>query len=449
MAARSAANALNNKMDSTVTSLSPSCLLRRIGLYAATFSFCLGLSVNSSADQLLNGIASYNKLGKERFLAGLYLTSTSTNPSDILNSTEAQKMEMRVTAKRLSSRSLTRLWIESMAINNPPSVLTEQANAMVSFSKLVKRTLRPGDHLVIHRRATGKTEIQLNGVKLGEITQSGFFKTLLASWLGSVPFSSSFKSQLLVGGNIGDDLNTRFVNISPDAARTQQIAQAVERQANPAPAATTARANTPAQRVSTQQTSAAVPQQNNTPAEQTPAARSAASSIDIAQQAGAVLSQPVIAKPNIELANATPIEETPAPEPEPAAQEEVASIISADELDEEDLEEGEDIAAELTAEALLNRQLYHSKLVKWAYQHVKYPKRAIAREQQGSVQLELAVDRNGDVRSLQIIESSKYATLNRASERAIRDASPFPPMPETMTQEEFRFTLPIVYRLPD
>lgn len=434
---------LNNKMDSKVTSLSPSCLLRRIGVYAATPILCLGMSLSSSADQLLNGIASYNKLGKERFLAGLYLTSTSSDPSAILNSSEPQKMEMRVTAKRLSSRSLTKLWIESMAINNPPSVLTEQANAMVEFSKMVKRTLRPGDHLVIHRKGTGTTEISLNGIKLGEISQEGFFKTLLNSWLGSVPFSSSFKAQLLVNGNVGEDLNARFVTIIPDAARTQQLAQVINQSSQ--------EATPPSQAVSTQQTSAAVPQQQAAPEPEPeqPAARAAASDIAASTQTEAVIEQPLIAKPNIQLADASqPAEETPDPEPSPE-QTEQAAIISADELDEEELDEGEDISAELTAEALLNRQLYHSKLVKWAYQHVKYPKRAIVREQQGSVQLELVVDRNGDVRNIEILEASKYATLNRASQRAIEDASPFPPMPETMSQDEFRFTLPIVYRLPD
>ncbi|MBB6521390.1 TonB family protein [Pseudoteredinibacter isoporae] len=424
-----------------MTSLSPSCLLRRIGVYAATPILCLGMSVQSSADQLLNGIASYNKLGKERFLAGLYLTGTSNDPSAILNSSEPQKMEMRVTAKRLSSRSLTKLWIESMAINNPPSVLTEQANAMVQFSKLVKRTLRTGDHLVIHRKGTGTTEISLNGIKLGEINQDGFFKTLLNSWLGSVPFSSSFKSQLLVNGNVGEDLNARFVTITPDAARTEQLAQVINQSQESA---------APAQAVSTQQTSAAVPQQQSAPEPEQPEARAAASDIAASTQTEAVIEQPLIAKPNIQLASAEqPTEEAPEPEPASPEQQEQAAIISADELDEEELDEGEDISAELTAEALLNRQLYHSKLVKWAYQHVKYPKRAIVREQQGSVQLELVVDRNGDVRNIEILEASKYATLNRASQRAIEDASPFPPMPETMSQEEFRFTLPIVYRLPD
>lgn len=423
-----------------MTKLLPPRSQRRLKVYALSSLLCLGISVNSSADQLLNGIASYNKLGKERFLAGLYLGSTGSDPAAILNSTEPQKMEMRVTAKRLSSRSLAKLWIESMAINNPPSVLTEQANAMVAFSKLVKRTLRTGDHLIIHRKSSGITEISLNGIKLGEIEQQGFFKTLLNSWLGSVPFSSSFKSQLLVGGNVNEDLNARFVSLTPDPERTVQLAQSIQPSSAETPA--------PAAAVSTQQTSATIAQNNSTPEPETPEPRAAEDSApSLTPAAEAVIAQPQIEKPNIQLGTGTPEEEQPEPEPAPAVQEQ--AIISADDLDEEELDGEEDISAELTAEALLNRQLYHSKLVKWAYQHVKYPKRAIVREQQGSVQVELVIDRNGDVRDFQVIEPSKYATLNRASQKAIEAASPFPPMPETMNQEEFRFTLPIVYRLPD
>lgn len=400
----------------------------------------LAFSTQSYADTMLNGIASYTKLGKERFLAGLYLSESNADANSILGSQAPQKMEMRVTAKRLSSRTLAKLWIESMAINNSPQVLAEQANAMVRFSKLIKRTLRPGDQLIIHRKSVGETELSLNGLALGTIKQTGFFNTLLRSWLGTVPFSSSFKSQLLVAGSIDETLNNRYVSIIPDSERTQKLAGQIS-------SSTASNSQASASNVSTQETSApinTVRAETSQPAPEQPASNRQA---QLLADEPPVLTQPIVAKPDISLTPEPSAEDTPPEESPETTALAPQTILDPDELEEE-FDEEDDAGPDFTAEAILNRQLYHSKLVKWAYQYVKYPKRAIAREQEGSVQLELIVDRSGNLQELKLIEPSRYNTLNRAAQKAIEEAAPFPPMPETMEQTEFNFTLPIVFRLP-
>lgn len=395
-------------------------------------------SFSVAADSLLNGIASYSKLGKERFIAGLYVDSTSTDSQQLLDSQTPQKMEMRVTIKRLSSRSLTRLWIESMAINNPPEVLQQQADAMVQFSKLLRRTLRTGDHLSIHRIEFGKTQISLNEQVLGTIEQEGFFKSLLSTWVGSVPFSSSFKAEILTGGNINTEIENRYLSTNPTPER---IAQLVAKLA--AKKARTVSTPNPSQQIDTRATKAPLP------INQRPDAAG------VGEIAKVVIQNPLLEKPQIRLHTA----KLDISEPVVLAQEELPSPLelaqadalqedtfNLDELDEEDEEGSEDI---FTAEALLNRQLYHTKLVKWAYQYIKYPSRAIKRNQEGNVQVEVVVGRDGTIQAMQITEPAKHNTLNRAAEKSIQAASPFPPMPETMSEQEFRFNLPIVFRLPD
>jgi len=413
---------------------------RHLSTMAKTLICSVALSTASfsvTADSLLNGIASYSKLGKERFIAGLYVDSTSTDSQQLLNSQTPQKMEMRVTIKRLSSRSLTRLWIESMAINNPPEVLQQQADAMVQFSKLLRRTLRTGDHLSIHRVELGKTQISLNEQVLGTIEQEGFFKSLLSTWVGSVPFSSSFKAEILTGGNINTEIENRFLSTNPTPER---IAQLVEKLA--AKQARAAATTAPSQQIDTRVTKASL--QNN------PRPQAA----HVGEISKVVIQNPLFEKPQIKLHTAT----LEASQPVAPEQEQLPSTIEIAKLEEQqqdtfdldelDEEEGSDEDI-FTAEALLNRQLYHTKLVKWAYQYIKYPSRAIKRNQEGNVQVEVVVGRDGTIQAMQITEPAKHNTLNRAAEKSIQAASPFPPMPETMTEQEFRFNLPIVFRLPD
>ncbi|MCV6613426.1 MAG: TonB family protein [Cellvibrionaceae bacterium] len=389
------------------------------------------------ADQMLNGVASYSKLGKERFLAGLYLEQSSGDAEAILSASGPQKMEMRITARRLFSRSLAKLWIESMAINNSADTLAAQAEAMVKFSKLIKRSLYSGDQLQVHRRADGHTYLQLNGQALGKIEQAGFFQTLLRSWLGQVPLSSSFKAQLLVSGDIDEAIHSRYSATTPSPERLQQMAAA---RVSPTPTRAKTNNNAPVLKPTAAAPATEVPQAPATEAPQ-------ATATEAPQIAVPVVSPlPLVQAAAPQLSNSTEQELPAEPVPELASLE--PAILNADTLETE-FEDVEEAEAELTAEALLNRQLYHSKLVKWVYRHVKYPKRAIARNQQGSVRLELIIDRSGQVRALDITSPSNYPILNKAAKSAINKATPFPPMPATMPEQEFNFTLPIVFRLPD
>lgn len=103
---------------------------------------------------------------------------------------------------------------------------------------------------------------------------------------------------------------------------------------------------------------------------------------------------------------------------------------------------------QLTAETLLNRQLYHSKLLKWTYKYLSYPRRALKRGQQGSVRLTVVIDREGNVQEVTAVEESRFALLNREALGAVKRAEPFPPVPDTVSGERFEFSLPIVFRLP-
>jgi periplasmic protein TonB len=392
------------------------CRANRVIISSIIFTSLSLITPALMADSLLNGLALHKELNKEQFIGGLYSDALSDDAADLFSSSGAKRIELKVVAKRLSARRLNSQWIEGMAINNPASLLTVQAENMVAFTAFVKRSLRAGDILSI--KGEGNiTTVTLNDIKLGSIKSDQFFDMIMRTWIGSVPLSSDFRDALLTNGAIDPELLARFESIKPTEARRQTIAKWLQ----PVAPKTIVAAAKPA---------APVPEKPT------------------------ITPPPVIQKPNIIAAaptvSAEPELAAPSPATEPVALEPTAqeALLAEEEafLDEEELEE--ESAPLLTAESLLNRQLYHSQLLKWTYKYIRYPKRAVSRGHEGSVRVAVVIDRDGNVKNVSEVESSKYSTLNREALGAVNRAIPFPAIPEGIEGEEFAFSLPIVFRLP-
>lgn len=91
---------------------------------------------------------------------------------------------------------------------------------------------------------------------------------------------------------------------------------------------------------------------------------------------------------------------------------------------------------------------YKSTLRRRVYENVSYPGRAMRRNQEGKVVMSATVSRAGELLSLEMAEASKYSSLNRASEKAIKNSSPFPAAPDTLSGDEFVLTVPVVFKVP-
>ncbi len=59
-----------------------------------------------------------------------------------------------------------------------------------------------------------------------------------------------------------------------------------------------------------------------------------------------------------------------------------------------------------------------------------YPQEAIQTDQQGQLLILFSIDKNGNLVRLKLIRSSGYSLLDKAALQAVRDASPFPPLPK-------------------
>ena len=360
---------------------------------------------------LMNGLASHKELNKDVFIGAVFTEQLSQSPDDLLNQSGNKRMELRVTAKRLSVRRLGALWVEGMAINNPTSLLTSQAKNMAKFTSLIKRSLKAGDNLVILGHKKGSS-ISLNGVELGNISSPDFFNMALRTWIGSVPLSSDFRNNLLTAGEVNDQLLTQFQSVQPGPQRVAEIES-----------------------------------WNKTDTESTVQVAAPATATEVAEPQLATVTEPA-SEPQ------QPESETPAetkapiePEQPPQSAEAIAAAKQEDDnLDDLELTE-DDLAPLYSAESILNRQLYHAELIKWAYKHIRYPKRSVDLGQEGSVRISVIINRQGKVQEVLELEKSKYSRLNKAAHGAIKRASPFPAMPDTLTDDIFTFTLPIAFRL--
>jgi periplasmic protein TonB len=375
-------------------------------------SFCFGVlfasycSLAAAAEPMLNGIAIHTELSKEQFIGELYSNPLSDNPDTLTASTQAMRMELKILTPDMSMRRFSRLWIEGMAINNTPALLTEQADNMVKFDSLFKGRLIPNDTVVFSYEPGKGVNVSVNDVLLGNIASEKFFGMLLRTWIGKVPLSSDYKESILKAGKVNPELKARFEKIKPSRERTAEIAAW--------------------SKIKTQAELAAEKE----------AAKSAAqaSSADSAKQLAAQKAE--VAKAEVAKAEAAKLAAAQkATTPSPAT----ATAPAADDDNDKPA---------LTAQTLLARQFYVSDLLKKIRSNTRYPKRALERNQAGSVRISVVVNRAGRVISTSLLEGSQFEQLNEAAMEAINQSAPFPPMPDAVAGNSFEFTVPTTFTLP-
>lgn len=368
----------------------------------------------------LNGMAIHTELGKDQFVAAVYAETLTSDARQLLLSNEAKAMEVRVLTETIYARRFNRMWIEGIAINAGSREMEKYAQDLASFSNMMRVKLRQGDVLRIERDQSRGTVVRINGVELGEVGDPALFDLLLRTWVGPVPLSSGFKDALLGEGKVSVQVRERFESIQPSAERIAAITAAITRSKDQEDSADSPQEEAP--------TEPEVASDEQPVAEEQPSSPAASVKPESPSSPPAVAQQSSVA--------------SPAPEtPEPSG------LVSEDEMFEDESIFDEDDEVAFTAESLLSEQLYISKLTKWTGNYVKYPKFSLRNDQQGTVRLTVTLARSGKVVDVQYMEKSQYEQLNRAASRAVKNASPYPAVPDEIAGDTFVFTVPVVFRL--
>ena len=77
----------------------------------------------------------------------------------------------------------------------------------------------------------------------------------------------------------------------------------------------------------------------------------------------------------------------------------------------------------------------------------RYPSRASARNEQGTVTVAFVLNRNGSVLSRNVVRSSGHAELDQEALAMIARAAPFPPFPPSIAGETLNLPVPIEFKL--
>ncbi len=364
-------------------------------------------SLSFAAEPVLNGMATHIDLGKEQFIGALYSTTLSDNPDKLLATSQSMRMELKIVAPEgVTTRRFSRWWIEGMAINNAPTLLTEQADNMVKFDGFFKGRLVQNDVVTFTFEPGKGVNIAINDVALGNIPGDKFFPMLLRTWIGKVPLSSDYKDDILKAGNVNATLKARFDKIKPTKERATEVAgwskikSAAELAADKEKEAKDAA---------------------------TKAASTQTSSADSAKQLAAQKAEQ--AKAEAARAEAAKL----------AAQKAQAAAAANNNDDDE--------KPALTAQNLLARQFYVSDNLKRIYSKVVYPKKAVERGQIGSVRVAVTINRQGNIVNTSVVQASEFDSLNEAALDAVNKAVPYPAVPDAISGSTFEFTAPIKFVL--
>jgi len=102
---------------------------------------------------------------------------------------------------------------------------------------------------------------------------------------------------------------------------------------------------------------------------------------------------------------------------------------------------------QLRAGASQKTDNYLSKLVRHLSAYQDYPRRARRLGMQGTPVVMFEFDRAGRLLSYRLLKGSSHRILDDAALNMLKQASPFPPVPDDMTSETFRFQLPVAFQL--
>ncbi|MBL4620924.1 MAG: energy transducer TonB [Immundisolibacteraceae bacterium] len=146
-------------------------------------------------------------------------------------------------------------------------------------------------------------------------------------------------------------------------------------------------------------------------------------------------------------------EVAPAKKPvQPTAQLEAASSKAAVNSPSADLETArlEQQAPRLSASSSSKSTAvpdWHNRLLAHLERHKRYPRKSLQRRQQGIVEIQFAIDRQGYVLRKQLLRSSGSMLLDRSGLGILERAQPLPAPPDEIPDREITLTVPIRFLL--
>lgn len=348
------------------------------------------------------GLAVHQETGREIYLGAIHVDKMVPRPDNLVSASGPKLMEYRVVARRTSVRSLlgTILLQSELAAAQPPApgVTDFVANIMAS----VEGSLYAGDSLAFLLTEDDQTVALLNDLELARVDDGFVFDYLLTGWVGERGASTSFRGSILAN-DIDESLLSayRAHQVSPE--RRNEVASwlAPTEDSVPEPQTRQETEETLAEQAATATTVALVDD--------------AAAAADIAQPEAAVV------VPELEI--------TPDPAREAVSESAELSPIEPIQLAMATPVTAAVIEPELPEIARLDIMEYSRRLatfntlvLRMVTEKIRYPKAAVRRNLQGSLELDLTLLEDGSLAEVAVGRGSGHDTLDNAAVRAAKKA---------------------------
>ena len=166
---------------------------------AVTLFFSLSFALfcsNAYSELSLNGSAIYKDLGKQQFVARLFVDTIQDSASTIQLEDSPKRMEVRM-LNNYSKRRWLNLWMQSISINNDRESFSGSAQEVIDIMQAPKSAPHKGDIIEYIYHPEQGTSMRFNGTELVSNYPKNVFNILLRTWIGPIPPSTTFKDQLL------------------------------------------------------------------------------------------------------------------------------------------------------------------------------------------------------------------------------------------------------------
>lgn len=375
--------------------------MKRTSLLFALFLSCIPFTNYAQSTSALTqiGVAQFSQLRRPFYIGGLYAEESTLSATELLSVGGQKKLEIKVLADKYSQRRFSMQWSQALIVNATQEELLAFDDALVKFQNILEEPFQKGDVISVSSDALGKSTIAINDISVFSVDRPGFLELLLSTWIGNKPPTTEFKQELLTASAAGD-VKAAFDELLPSEERVSQIKQAL----SPKPA-----------------------KQSNKPVLiETAAKPIIAEPIQNAPVVTA-LEKPKVAeiKPAIELSKPEP------PTPTPS----------------EEFEESE-IDPELYRQQQQTlRMMYAKSATRTIQSQVKYPRSAMKRKQQGVVKVQVIINRQGMVETMQIVEQTEAKALNKAALAAVEEAGKLNAIPSAIDSDSVAVVIPFVFAL--
>lgn len=143
-------------------------------------------------------------LGKEVYVAGLYLQGRSQNAETTLASKQPKRLVM-VFNRDLKSSVLHNAFRDGISLNATGAELARLEPSIARLEQIITTIpeAKAGDRLALDFLADGSVVLNYKGQVLDAVPGPDFGKAMLKIWLGDVPVADELKNALLAGASYG------------------------------------------------------------------------------------------------------------------------------------------------------------------------------------------------------------------------------------------------------